>query len=67
MLKEPRSEDICSNFGENTTFLLVLLSIRIIVFFPRAFTTADARVTRIAWNKQTDRINKQSNLLKKIK
>lgn len=50
MLKEPRPEDVRRYLREDTSFLLVFLSRRIIVFLSRALATADTRVTRVTCN-----------------
>lgn len=58
MLKQPRSQDICRHFGENTSFLLVLFAIRIIIFFTRTFSTAYTRITRITCNEKIEIVKK---------
>lgn len=48
VLEEPRPEDVRRDFWKNTPLLLVLLARGVVVLLPRAFATADTRVTRIA-------------------
>lgn len=48
MLKEPSAKNVGGHFWEDTSLLLVLLTIGIIVFFSRTFPTSNASVASIA-------------------
>lgn len=48
MLKQPRPQDVGSHFGEDASFLLVLLPVGVVVFLPSALSGADTRVTGVA-------------------
>lgn len=54
MLKQPRPEDVGRNFGKDTTFLLVLLTRRIVVFLARPLAATDTRVTRVTCNRNEE-------------
>jgi len=56
MLKEPRPEDVRRNFRKDTSFLLVFLSWRIVIFLARALAATNARVTRVTCNKKRTKI-----------
>lgn len=47
MLKQPRSQDICCNFWEDATFLLVLFAVGVIIFFACTLSTTYTSITGI--------------------
>lgn len=47
MLEEPRPEDVGGHFGEDASFLLVLLAVGIVVVLARSVPAPDARVACI--------------------
>jgi hypothetical protein len=47
MLEEPRTEDVCGHFGEDSSLLLVLLA-SIVILLPCPFSTPDAGITCVA-------------------
>lgn len=48
MLKEPSAKNVGGHFREDTTLLLALLAIGIIVFFSRTFPTSNTSVASVA-------------------
>lgn len=47
MLEQPRSQDICCNLWENSSFLLVLFAVGVVVLLAGALPAAYTSVTRV--------------------
>lgn len=51
MLKEPRPQYIGGHLREDAPFLLVLFTVRVVIFLPRSLSRPDTRITGVSYER----------------